>query len=229
MRSAMARDFANDALWLPLIEKCMAAAGFDPMMFGVISDGLQHMVQDAEYPRALTLLRLPVAELLRFWTKHWSTLLTTLRPASLDGKAADFTEPEVRRAIRKAYLQRWQPVPGVRRWETTAIGIGRRVCRWVVEELLSLSDLIREGRSLHHCAGGYGQRCLSRYSAVFRVRCEERLDGTPLPEASCTIEVLLPSRRMVQMRGRWNWDPHPATWAVVRQWAHENGITPMRE
>lgn len=224
LESRMARDFSNDALWLPLIEKMIAAPEFDAAQFGIISDGLQDMVAGAEYPRARQLLRLPVTELLRYWTKHWQHLLEILRPASLDGRNADTGCVFVRRAIHRAAQERWRPVEDIPAWESRAFSCGRGPCRWTVTELLSHCELMREGRTQRHCSASYSRVCQDRKSAVFSLRCEDGLTREPVPDLTCTIEIALPSRRVIQVKSRWNRRPHPFTHAVLRQWASDRGL-----
>lgn len=230
--SNMAGDFANDSLWLPLIEKAAASRDFLPEQFGLITDGFQHLVRQAGMRRAEQLIRLPWTELASYWKRHWLALLdVTLalqNPAPTDQSL--IYRPSARKQMMRIAARRWEPVRGIVPWESGMFGSQSRPLTWSIRELLSHSELIGEGRNMHHCVGTYAGQCMTRRSAIFRLRCTlwrkeaARRWGMESGE-DCTIELALPSRRIIQCRIRRNRLPGEHTMAVIREWARHFKLT----
>jgi hypothetical protein len=92
---------------------------------------------------------------------------------------------------------------------------------WVFSEILTAKDLIEEGKRLHHCVYSYAssieRKCVSIWSL--------RVGGV----RTLTIELMVSSRTIVQIRGFAN---RPATTVekrVIEMWASKNGIAILKK
>lgn len=88
---------------------------------------------------------------------------------------------------------------------------------WRLVELLTSSELAAEGAVQGHCVGSYSERCARGDSAIFQVRRGEE-------DRRATIEVHPPSKRLIQVRGRFNSHPEPEVAAAVHQWVSAFGL-----
>ena len=75
----------------------------------------------------------------------------------------------------------------------------------------SLDDLTVEGRSLHHCVGGYADRVANQECIIVFVR---RCDEPEVPFYTAEIQ----GGRIVQLRGLQNCEPTPAVQAFADVW-----------
>jgi hypothetical protein len=92
--------------------------------------------------------------------------------------------------------------------------------KWVIYQLLSGSELIKEGKTLNHCVATYAESCSKGRSSIWSMERE-----TPTgAEKTLTIEVTRASI-VAQVRGNYNRLPTRAEFNVIRFWAAENGLT----
>ncbi|HCN76842.1 MAG TPA: hypothetical protein DIT13_06565 [Verrucomicrobiales bacterium] len=89
---------------------------------------------------------------------------------------------------------------------------------WTVKELVSNRELAEEGRAMRHCVASYARRCESGLCAVFSVR----RGGIRV----LTVEVGLPQKEILQIRGSCNRAPHVSELEVVNQWFAEVAAAP---
>jgi hypothetical protein len=211
------------------MEKVAAAPWFDAAQWGVMTDGFQQLLREANPERARQLLRLPLHELVRHWRRHWLTLLHDSAPAALDGRDADIRVPEVRRIILHAARARWQPLAKVRPFLSRTFSTRRHPLVWTVTELTTQNDLIIEGRVMRHCVARYARLCRAGLCAIFRLRCHRPPDnGRPEVLRACTIEVHAATRRVLQIKSRRNSPPDEWTLAVIREWAEASRLKMQR-
>jgi hypothetical protein len=85
----------------------------------------------------------------------------------------------------------------------------------VIRELRSARELVQEGQRMGHCVGMYEPLVTARKVAVFSLAGEG---------GGATIEVILGTRRVVQVKGRHNAAPSPAVLRWVGRWAASNGL-----
>lgn len=223
MQSGMASDFRNDRLWLPLLEKIAAAPWFDAREFGLIADGLLGLVERAEIGRAPQLVRLPLGSLVRHWRAWWRQALTVV-PGEAMGPLPDMYSHAVRQRLRRLLRTRWDPMPGLGPWEMAEATAGSKSCCWRIEEIVTLGELIAEGRLLRHCVGGYAADCRGGRSAIFRLRCRDARENLEPLAFACTIEVWPRRRLVVQIKGKGNAAPGPRERAVIRRWAEASEL-----
>lgn len=95
---------------------------------------------------------------------------------------------------------------------------------WLIQERLNHAQLTAEGEALRHCVAGYWRRCREGNSAIFSlvqfhpaVVCERVVPRL-------TIEVERESRRVVQVRGKWNRRPDATEYRVLEEWAKRNEL-----
>jgi hypothetical protein len=81
---------------------------------------------------------------------------------------------------------------------------------WSIEELTTTSQLLEEGRALHHCVATYDLRCLAGECAILSLR----KDGKPC----LTIEFDLSDRQIVQAKGACNRQATRQEEAVMERW-----------
>jgi hypothetical protein len=92
---------------------------------------------------------------------------------------------------------------------------GREV--WTVTEILDSKSLAAEGRAMSHCVYSYGRWISAGRSSIWSVQ----RDG----ERVLTVEVDNRTRRVVQVRGRFNRSAAAVEASVVSRWAGTAGLT----
>ena len=94
---------------------------------------------------------------------------------------------------------------------------------WSIRELLSSSELVREGKVMGHCVGegGYANACYDGESTIWSLSCDQ--------DNLLTIEVEVEENNITEMRGYENRLPTPQELNVVRIWALQNRITDPRD
>jgi len=90
----------------------------------------------------------------------------------------------------------------------------------IVKELLSSSDLQKEGKAMHNCVSSYGHSCNNYRSAIYSysilttVGIEKRL----------TVEVNIVMRQIVSIRSDYNKEPKMIDMANLRKWAQQRNL-----
>jgi len=92
---------------------------------------------------------------------------------------------------------------------------------WTISELRTSRELFVEGRVMRHCVSTYVRSCVERRSSIWSMQAETQRGKDRI----LTIDVALPSRRVVQARRKCNEAPGPMERAIVRRWAEREGIT----
>ncbi|MBK8164380.1 MAG: PcfJ domain-containing protein [bacterium] len=99
------------------------------------------------------------------------------------------------------------------RHEDGAPGAG---ARWEVREILTGTDLIREGRAMGHCVASYGGAIAGRRASIWSLTCNG--------QRRVTIEAAAGSREIRQVRGKANRIPKPIEARIVERWALKNKL-----
>jgi hypothetical protein len=97
-----------------------------------------------------------------------------------------------------------------------------RATRWRIVELLSSAELIDEGRAMHHCVASYAHLAAGGRTAIFSVR---RCEADRPTERAATLEVYVPERLVVQLRGPCNQRASATVRQLVAAWAADVGLT----
>ena len=92
---------------------------------------------------------------------------------------------------------------------------------WYIRELLSSRELTAEGRAMKHCVASYAHSCAARRTAIFTMEIE---DGSGR-EKLLTIEVVLRSRQVCQVRGKFNRYATPKELSMIKRWALQDRLT----
>ena len=110
------------------------------------------------------------------------------------------------------YLAREDRAPKVE-WRKAEIGNfvheeidtrnGRRVT-WTITELLSQRELSAEGAELHHCVSVYAKNCRNGKTTIWSLQVKA---GKGRPRRLATVEVDPKTRKVTQLRGRYNMMP----------------------
>ena len=110
---------------------------------------------------------------------------------------------------------KWRPsgIDGYERVEGTP---GNKRCFRVVE-LLDANELAYEGRAMRHCVASYAYSCAGGRCAIFSLR--EEVGGAAKSVRRLTVEVSVPTRRIVQARGPLNAPPGGVEERILRAWA----------
>ncbi|MBC6994881.1 PcfJ domain-containing protein [Neolewinella lacunae] len=114
----------------------------------------------------------------------------------------------------------WKPLAKVQPWSQHYARY-ERVLAHTITELTTREALERESATMHHCVGGYWQRCKQGYSSIWSLR-EQRHNGQWF--SVLTIEISPPSRNIIQVRGRFNASPNAGQMRIIEQWAHREKL-----
>ncbi len=224
LSSGMVADLSNDAIWSRLLEKVVAARDFASENFGLIADTLLELTTRGECQRAELLIALQLAELLRHSRRLWKRLASVSATNFPNRKKIDIDNANHRAEIRNQNAVQWTPLLSTKPYLSCYRDAGN-VIDWRIEELVNQSQLTEESRSLHHCVHGYGRACRSERSAIFSLRTDDASGSQIVSKSHLTIEVARGSRKIVQVRGKWNQVYQPGQVPELRQWADEMGLT----
>ena len=95
---------------------------------------------------------------------------------------------------------------------------------WRIVELLNQLQLTAEGQAMRHCVQSYGRACRAETCAIFSLRTDGTADGRPATTSHLTIEVARGTRKIVQVRGKWNQTYQPGRIPLLRKWAAATGL-----
>lgn len=112
----------------------------------------------------------------------------------------------------------WEPC-GIKDFEFTE-GQNQNVKVWKISEILTANGLTAEGRTMSHCVASYARSCHSGDSSIWSMTCR-RVDGT---KNELTIQVNNVTKRIVQVRGKFNILPTEQQLNVVNRWANREGL-----
>lgn len=100
----------------------------------------------------------------------------------------------------------------------TGLPRGWRLFRNSMRLLCTPAQLVREGRDMSHCVGGYADIVREGRSVILAIRVRTRGD-----EHRSTVEIA-PNGRVLQHRGPNNADPHPLCERVLEAFIRRSGI-----
>jgi len=93
---------------------------------------------------------------------------------------------------------------------------------WRVKEILSSKALAEEGRKLNHCVYSYSWSVEKGSTSIWSMTFESSLDGGA--SRCVTIELKNETRRIVQVRGRFNRAATSREFQVLKEWAGMNNL-----
>ncbi|MDM7860529.1 PcfJ domain-containing protein [Alteromonas sp. ASW11-36] len=88
--------------------------------------------------------------------------------------------------------------------------------QWQVDEILSIERLLAEGIAMNHCVYGYRNAIKRGNCSIWSLRHNQ--------QRVITIEVNNASRRVVQVKGKYNREPSNAERQAVVHWAVSNNL-----
>jgi hypothetical protein len=91
---------------------------------------------------------------------------------------------------------------------------------WHIRELLNSAELIEEARAMSHCVASYTLSCHRRFSSIWSMETEDQNGRRKV----LTIEVLLPQKRIREVRGKGNRLPTPEEKSIIEKWADQEGL-----
>ncbi|MCL2128744.1 MAG: DUF4116 domain-containing protein [Treponema sp.] len=94
---------------------------------------------------------------------------------------------------------------------------------WNITQLCSVNELVNEGRVMKHCAAAYAHRCSKGETAIFHFAGHKK-DSSKNKFKKATVELLIPSRTIVQIKGKCNTKVDGVTIGIVKEWAQYNNF-----
>ncbi len=111
------------------------------------------------------------------------------------------------------------------RWAGSGIG-GFRFQQehriWDIMELTNKKELYAEGKAMGHCASTYLSFCIAGEISMWAMAIKD--EGETVWKKAVTIEVELPSRRITQVRGRFNRFPTQEEKSILERWAAKENL-----
>ena len=220
LASRMIRDLSNDCIWSRLIEKLSAAPNFKVKHLGMMTDALLEVISKEGSERAAELVSLPLSELLRYCRKFWYRILKIVRSDQSVWQRTDICCANLRTKALRQYSVNWQRILVAKPFIGTCVQSGQTVCCQIVE-LTHLWQLMAESKMMRHCVSSYAKKCQLGESAIFSLRTVIDQNGNRVVTRHLTIEVDRKSRRIIQVRGKWNDAWTPSRIPVLQKWALE--------
>ncbi|MBK1881908.1 PcfJ domain-containing protein [Luteolibacter pohnpeiensis] len=225
LSSRMVRDLSNDAIWSRLLEKVIRARRFDPKCFGLIADALSDPLGKGNFPRAQSLVSLPLPELIRNSRAFWRRLLELGIENGIHFRKPDIDSPHIRAELLKLNSSAWLPFingPTFERDYSNSERHQKLVAK--IQELTDYQSLIAEGMHMRHCVSSYWRKCRAGKSAVFSLQIHADCQGEVTVDRLLTLEVDCARRRVIQVRGPRNRWIHDRQIPAVREWADQNRL-----
>jgi hypothetical protein len=223
LKSRMVFDLSNDAVWSRLIEKVIHTRDFDSRDFGLVADTLLEAIRNEGWLRAEALVGRPLSELLGHSRRFWRAVALAGEEALPEMAAMDIRSPNVRAQLSQLVSLRWARMPYMRDFTLSQQDRDGK-SDWRVVELTCQAQLIAETREMRHCVSRYRRKCHGERSSIFSLRRTREENGETHRESHLTIEVDRPSRRVVQVRGRWNRNATAEEFRILRKWASRSGV-----
>ena len=113
---------------------------------------------------------------------------------------------------------------GIQLWNSSGINeykVEKKTETIAFEELTGSKLLSEEGRNMKHCVATYAQLCVSGKTAIFSLR---KYSIGLLIETLATIEVSLPTRRIVQAKAKMNKKVSDEARKYIDVWAGKNNL-----
>ena len=90
---------------------------------------------------------------------------------------------------------------------------------YIVKQIKSSRELYVEGKKLSHCVYSYERNCLNNTCVIFSLR---KIITDEPEKPLITIEVR--GNSIFQARGKYNRKPSKSEWAIINNWADDEGI-----
>ena len=224
LRSGMVHDLSNDALWFRLMQKFAAMGNTPASEWSWVMDGLRWTMAREGLATAQRLIDLPLTMLRRHSRKLFQSLLSLVQA---DGEISYSGERLQKQGFRNQLigiaLATWRPLPHANWRNVVEQQIGHHRLVWTFHELLNLSQLLAEAKVLKHCVVTYRKKCLSGESVIFSLR-SQCLACEPNITRELTLEIDRRSRKVIQVRGKWNRRATTQEIQVIHTWARNNGL-----
>ena len=212
--SRMAHDMTHDAWWSRLIEKFSSAGETSARHFGLVADLFVEMFHREQHEKVDRLLVLPMKELRIYAWKYWRDAAAALALHLPEWQQRSVTHPSCRQQLSSVMRQCWHPMIPHSLQRSYMVKLGALSLR----ELTSAAELIAEGREMRHCVATRAAVCLHKSSSVFSLTIH-RADE----EERLTLEVCRKTRKVIEIRGRYNRQPSAQAWSALEQWANDSG------
>lgn len=85
---------------------------------------------------------------------------------------------------------------------------------WTIEELCSTKDLLKEGKSMSHCVGGYASKCINGESKIVSIK----KNGN----SHVTLEIR--GNRIVQAKMKYNVSPDRTEELIINEFCNKNNF-----
>ena len=92
--------------------------------------------------------------------------------------------------------------------------------QWNVDQLLTSTELAREGSAMHHCVKSYADSCATGNTSIWSLNTKDEYNQK---KRCLTIEVR--RSQVVQMRGYANRMAKPVERSIIKAWTRDVGIT----
>ena len=222
LASRMVKDLSNDEVWSRLIEKMSAARQRRQGDFGLISDALRCFLREEKTAHAQRILALPYRDLVRHCRSFWKQLRDATLEDELICNSWDLHCPDVREALFLHQFSYVEPMLPGKPWSFVE-GPRFQETEWRMIELTWRHQLVAEGKAMRHCVGSYWRKCRDHESAIFSLRSYEGTTGSDM-QRHLTIEVNRQSRRVLQIRGKYNRSFFATKLREIAEWAEENQL-----
>jgi len=93
---------------------------------------------------------------------------------------------------------------------------------YTFRQILSVKDLITEGKRMHHCVATYSKNCLKKICSIWAVQIRF---PKGLTKNLLTIELVETSKHLEQIQGMCNRNPSKEEMEAIKDWANKETLT----
>jgi hypothetical protein len=211
INSPLRDALVDEPFWLSVVQFFVANPMLDPHQVGPIIDWIQNQRFVGEPRQIVNGVARGGAIPQPNFSMKGRTVESVLRQV-------ERWHRDLNRATTKSALA-W-PTCGIRGYERVEGNEGsQKIVR--IDEVLTSTELLHEGRAMHHCVASYARTCSRGAVAIFSLK----LDSGAGFDRRLTIELDVRSKRVIQARGRFNALPQPLEERYLRNWATATGLT----
>ena len=214
--SPMATYFSGDAIWLPVFAMLEAQPDYSHDHAIVILDYIFYEMK-RNYPYQPSLHSRSLDSLFRSAAKSHTALIKLAGYYGYKYQARQLLDQRVRQQILSLSSLTWDALLTPDPWQTR-----RGEDLWQIVELTSQRHLQQEGEILRHCISSYGRHCQRGRCAIFSLRLWE--EEEQYWDSYLTIQVALPSRKIVQARSICNKPMIDIERQILAKWANAKQI-----
>ena len=210
INSSLRDTQGDEPFWLSVVQFFVANPMLDPHQVGPIVDWIRNQRFVGEPRRIVNGIAHGGGIPQPGFSMKGRTIQSVLRQVERWHRELNYATIEGETVWPTCGISGYERIEGTEGWQT--------IVR--IDEIVTSGELQHEGKAMRHCVASYAHMAL----AALR-RFLLKLDNGKGSDRRLTIQLDVPSKRIIQARGRFNASPQPLDERYLRNWATATGLT----